>query len=354
MDRWRSFLKTLVITATALIAATYVAVAIIDPYDALGFSPSLARAPVADSQRYAFPALARSADFDSLVIGTSTMRHLPTAELNAALGGRFANLALDDGTAYEQLRLIELFARHHDAPRLLLIGLDVVWCEPAQPSTRTRRDFPEWLYDEVRWNDLRSLTSPTAIIDAWRQLRWLLGMGKLKRGLDGYAELSPPSAWNLARAQERIYGAEGPREPAPVGPAELPSAAEQARWTFPDLQQLMRALAALPQARKVLIFVPYHYFNLPVPGSRSMATWQACKDKVVSLAADLPNVDVLDFMIPSPITRDDANYWDVLHYRVETGIRLIGLIAEALRTGQERAEYFRYLLATGAGGVAAD
>ena len=37
--------------------------------------------------------------------------------------------------------------------------------------------------------------------------------------------------------------------------------------------------------------------------------------RVAELVAQEPHARLVDFMIPSPVTRDDANYWDPLHYR---------------------------------------
>jgi hypothetical protein len=127
-------------------------------------------------------------------------------------------------------------------------------------------------------------------------------------------------------------------------PPFVADAATLARWTFPDHALLAGMLQALPAAtRKVLVFVPYHQFHQPPPGAPRAAEFAECKRRVAAMAAAVPNAYVLDSMIPSPLTTRDENYWDGLHYRVETGTQLIALIGEAVSQHREVAGYLRYL-----------
>ncbi len=342
---WRRFWRDA--TAATLAAALFVAAAIVvvDPYDNIFFSPPLERAPVASNQRYSYPALARAPRFDSAVFGTSTVRLLRPGLLDRELGGRFANLAINSGTAYEQSRLLELFARSHGAIRTVIVGIDNVWCDiGAAPPRYTFREFPEWMYDENPWNDLLHLYNLKTLEVLGRQVAYLAGLRPPKYGRDGYAVFLPPdSRYDLARARRNLYGGDGtPRPPAPGGPP--PSAAERAAWTYPAHPTLAAMLRRLPAAtRKVLLFVPYHVTRQGAPGSRTFAQWQECKRRLVALASEVGNADVLDFMIPSEITRRDGNYWDGQHYRVAVADRLPALIAEGLRTRRGRADLFRYL-----------
>ena len=98
-----------------------------------------------------------------------------------------------------------------------------------------------------------------------------------------------------------------------------------------------------PETTKILVFMPYHEFHQPVPGSHQAAQWDECRRRLVALAADATNAHVLDFMIPSDITRDDRNYWDPLHYSVEVAGRLARLIGEGVKSRRSRPELYRYL-----------
>ncbi|GBE42607.1 MAG TPA: hypothetical protein ENH05_02105 [Rhizobiales bacterium] len=303
---------------------------IVDPYDSLPFSPPLERMPLAQNQRYSYPAIARNPVFDSIVIGTSTMRLLRPDALNEALDARFANLSMNSATAYEQARILEVFARRRPAPKYAIIGLDVVWCTigESQPKYTFRR-FPEWMYDANPWNDIPNLLEFKTFEVAGRQAGYLLGLRKARYGADGYANfLPPPSEYNLEKARKSIYRAAGPRRrDAPAAP---PPGIEKKRasWSFPSHALLEGVLNALPGAtRKILVFVPYHQFRQPPANTVEAARWRECKARITAMARRHANTTVLDFMIPSPITARDENYWDSLHTTNAIADRLVELIA---------------------------
>ena len=92
------------------------------------------------------------------------------------------------------------------------------------------------------------------------------------------------------------------------------------------------AEAELPaETQKILFFVPYHISAQPVPGSRGAAEWQECKARMVDLAAATENASVVDFMIDSPITAVDTNYWDQLHFTVDVSDQVAADLFAAAR-----------------------
>jgi hypothetical protein len=80
------------------------------------------------NDRFQFPAIVRTGNFDSGVFGTSSSKLLDPAWLERAFGGRFANLAFNDGRAWEEYQLALLFLRTVPRPGTLLFGIDWVWC----------------------------------------------------------------------------------------------------------------------------------------------------------------------------------------------------------------------------------
>ncbi|MHA1113406.1 MAG: hypothetical protein ACTSRY_02735 [Alphaproteobacteria bacterium] len=342
--RWRQALIASLGILFGVGGALYAAILIVDPYDTVWFSPPLARAPISTNQRFSFPALARKARFDSAIVGTSTTRMLEPARLDRLFGARFVNLSMNSGTAYEQMRLFELFARHHPRARTVIFGIDATFCQVGGTVERfTPRPFPAWMYDENRWNDLAYLFNFPTIEEAGKAFAYLVGWRPLKYGMDGYTDFLPsPAAYDLAKARRNIYGSETPRRRPPVRPAAAPGAAARAAWNFPALPYLARMLERTPaRALKVLMFVPYHRFRQAAPGSKSAAQWAECKRRVATMAG--ADAHILDFMIDSEITRVDSNYWDPLHYSAKVAARLAELIAEGVRTRQGVPDMFAYL-----------
>lgn len=330
---WRALL-TLVLVLAGLVW-------VVDPYRNIPFSPPLERAPAASNQRYAYPAIARSSAFDSVIVGTSTMRLVAPDWVNRAIGGQFANLSMNSATAYEQMKIAQVFARHHPAARTLIVGIDIVWCETGESVDKyTFRRFPEWMYDANPWNDLQHLLEFKTFEVLGRQAGYLLGLRQARYGQDGYRNFLPPaSAYDLEKARLNIYGPEG-RKTSSAG--NDPVRTDKITPKFPTHGYLKDLLAAFPQqTRKVLVLVPYHRHHQPAPGSERAMVWQACTDRIAAIAGQFKNAMLLDFMIDSPITRKDENYWDPLHYTNEVAEEFAGLIAMGMSGRQAPSGEYR-------------
>lgn len=327
---WKWLSWSVIWTAIVLLGAIW----LVDPYNNLPFSPPLKSAPMASNQRFSYPAIARNQMFDSVVVGTSTARLLRPEVLNEAFGVRFANLSMNSATAYEQSRILEVFARHRAAPKLIIVGLDIVWCEARLELEKyTFRKFPEWMYDDTPWNDVLHMLEFKTFEVLVRKLGYLLGLRSARYGHDGYRNFLPPvSKYDPEVARRKIYGAS---YPPPVKAAVTPSPAvgfKPDSWTYPGLALLETSLGALPaETRKILVFVPYHKHGQPAPHTRGGAQWGECKKRVANIAKRHSNSVVLDFMIPSAITSLDENYWDRLHYKASVADRLARLIAAGAR-----------------------
>ena len=318
-DPGRRFLRIFLAAFAAGLAVLYGFVAVIDPWDTLPLSPNLPRVPISTNARYTFPALARSARFDSVVLGTSSARLLQPVLLNPAFGARFANLSMNSATAYEQTRLLQVFLRAHPAPRAVIIGLDTEWCSD-RPQRYTTRSFPEWMYEPNLWPAYLHILSYYAVQEAANQFAVMVHLKRRRYGLDGYTSFVPDESQYDRARRDAAFTRWPPIDRTPAPP--------DAKMDFPAMTLLRQTLEALPAAtRKVLFFTPFHVDQQGAPGSGTAARWAACKREAASVAA-ATGAEALDFMIPSAITRDRDNYWDPVHYRVPIGARLARQLAE--------------------------
>ncbi len=322
-DPWRRFFLSLAGTAAGVTLFLFLFVALVDPFDMLPLSPPLDRVPIATNARFSFPGLARKEGWDSAVIGTSTSRLLRPAELDAAFDARFVNLAMNAATAYEQSRILEVFLRAHPAPKVVVIGLDDIWCLTRQFERYTPRPFPEWMYDANRWAGYGRLLNLYSVEQAFIQLATVLGLKPEVYGRDGYTRFVPDDRlYDRARVAAHLREAAGfmPHGEAEVPPERLP---------FPAIDLLRPTLERIPPGtRKILFFAPFNHVQRPDAGGL-LGEWNECKRRVAGIAAEVPNTVVVDFMIPSPITDNDDNYWDAVHYRVGIADRLVRDIARA-------------------------
>ena len=335
---WQHYVRTIAITFAGALATAFIFIVTMNPY---GNLPKLlfARHVIMDSdQRFQYPSIIRSGDFDSAVIGTSSSRLLAPHELEAVFGGRFANLGINDARAWEQTQVTNLFLRHVAKPRTIIFGLDWVWCFAAADTNRTRNnEFPEWLYDDNGWNDWNYVLNARAIEISFRKLGYHLGLGKPRFPADGYEIFVPPDdTYDAAKAAAKMWG--GPRRTiAPIEPAVTISDAERAAWRFPALAWLDELVGRIPHQTHILfIFVPAHISNLPVPGSKEAQRINVCKSRVAEIA-NRAGAPLVDFWLPSPITRADTNFWDPLHYRVPVASAIIAGLSAAAIDGSEDA-----------------
>lgn len=340
---WTKFLRWLLLTATGALGAVLLLVAAVDPYGNLGTGWHRDRVMLDVNQRFMYPQIARSHEFDAAIIGTSTSRLMPPAPFDAAFGARFAALAMNSATAWEQYRLADLFLEENPGARGLVIGLDVVWCDrDAQAGDTTKRGFPDWLYDDSRLDDFQYLLNMKAIEISGRYFGYLVGRETPRYGADGYGVFTPPEAeYDLERARGHIWGS-GARKIVPADPPVLPDAAERAAWQFPALAWIEELFDRLPpDAARVLAFVPVHVAKQPRPASREAAVEAECKARVADIARRTGAV-LVDYRFASPLTETDENFWDPLHVRLPIAERLARDIA-AMAQGGPAAEDARIL-----------
>ncbi len=306
--------------------------ALVDPYNALPVRWPMRERPIMDiNQRFMYPALARSGRFDSAVIGTSTSRLFDPENLDRAFDARFANLAMNAATAWEQSRMLDLFLRRVPKPKRLIIGIDNVWCDARADAERiTFRGFPEWMYGENPWAGYLYMLNPITVEIAGRLVANRLGLRRERIRNDGYEVFTPPDeVWTLERARFHLWGGREPRAPAPQVPPVVLAPAEAATERMPALPWLDEALArAAIGDRAIIAFMPHHVSVQPQLGSRGWARLDLCKGRVAAIAARHGAI-VLDFMIPGSVTTDDTLYWDPLHYKVSVARRLEGWLADA-------------------------
>jgi hypothetical protein len=147
---WKRFLRAFAITGVAALALVIVLVLLVDP---LGVSPVGLFEPKAGfalkDRRFLVQQLIRSGQFDSFLLGSSTIHSVDPNWAKAAFGGSFANLSIHGATPHELARVLEAVARSRPRLRTIVLGLDGGrWCGAKPPETyHPRAVFPESLYD---------------------------------------------------------------------------------------------------------------------------------------------------------------------------------------------------------------
>jgi len=341
---WGTFFRLFVSLLAALFIASYAFIVVVDPYDSIPFSPRWDRVPVDRDQPYFYPALARSARFDSAIIGTSTVRLLKPEDMNPKLNSRFVNLAMNASSIFEQETILDIFLRHHPEPKTVLFGIDHLYFEEEHFQVHLGDEslWPEWLYDENPYNNLPPFRSKT-LKHAWREFLTVTGIKTYKYGRDGYTDFTkPPDEYDLNRARVKIYGTIVPKPIRVIEPPVRMSPEAIRAMQFPSLGVLAQMLDKLPEETvKILFVTPFHHYAQPPAGSKEEIRWHEFLRRLTDVARNHPRTWLLNFNIVSPITTEDSHYWDSGHYTVVVANQLAALIEEGLRGGTGSDNYVR-------------
>jgi hypothetical protein len=337
-DEWRRFAMLFLGTFVGGILGAALFIVLLDPYDMVPFSLPIERPLVSGSQRFAYPQVMRSKRFDSIIVGSSTARLIDPEQLNGPFGARFANMAMNASSAWEQWTTFEYFRRNASAPKVLIVGIDDSWCDPNADRDRTRHGFPEWMYDDNRWNDYANMFNSGTLELAGRFVGYHLGLYRARSRYDGFEVFTPQeSDYDLTRARAGIWIGRTP-QPLPDVPPPLLSDEEKRALKFPALAWLDTMLGELPASSlKVLAFMPVHVAAQRWPGTREAAVEAECKARIAAIGR-ARSAKVIDWRIASPITTNDSNYWDGLHYRLPIAQRIARELIAATLNGTASTE----------------
>jgi hypothetical protein len=102
---------------------------------------------------------------------------------------------------------------------------------------------------------------------------------------------------------------------------------------FPALDWLDASLANLPESSlKILAFMPVHVAAQPRPGTHEGALEAECKARITDIARKR-GAKAIDWRVHSALTRNDANYWDPLRYRLPIAARIADELQKAVLEG---------------------
>jgi len=345
---WSKFLTTLIAVTIGTMGFLYLSIYLIDPYDMLMFSPETSRSLITYKRRLGNPGIARKAQFDSFIIGTSTVMLLKPQRLDHLLHAKIANLSVPAATPYEQMRMASLFMEYHDELNLVIVSIDLVWCtidgntryiDVHNDKEQEERRIQEWMYSSNFWQQLPPLNR-RIFKHTRKQLKAIFGSRTPKYNANGYGNFTEYYAKNYdqARIQKNLYGDSEPTLKMPLQPAIKVNKSKVKTWRFSDIEMLKKWLVSLPPStRKILLFPPYHHYKQAQIGSENEVRWNECKNRVTNISLTVPHVTVLDFMIRSPITIDDSNYFDSVHYTVEIANKIedtLGFVVMGQSTGE--------------------
>ena len=344
-DIWKRYFRTLMIALIGIFAGGYLFIIIADPYGVVPNSLSKNRGFATDP-RFFMPNLAKRTQFDSAIIGTSTIRLLNPEDLNPLFNGRFVNLGMNGAFLSEQKAILDIFLRYHRRPKAIVLGVDHLNFDKSTYHEKYLDQFPEhfpkWLYDEKRANDLPTYNWRT-MQHAIRQMRGITGLTQFKYRFDGYEDFTKRRPYDIDRARKIIYGSTTPKNKIAVNPPAQATPEQIEAFKFPALSHLEKMLKRLPASTlKIVIVPPFHIYHQATPGSMEAIQWDEFKRRVAAIVCRYQNIALIDFMIESPLTTKDENFLDQIHYRVPVAQEIARLMAVGAFSQTDEPHFYRY------------
>ena len=320
---WRGFVVRFLAAFIAVLALTLAVVVLIDPYDS-GRFPSLGISGVSDNnQRTAYVSLGRSSKFNAAIVSDSHGQLLDPDRLTQATGLSFVQLSIPGAWVPEQLAVMRWFIRHHDHIGALVLGADERWClENPQPW----RWFPFWLYGDSNLQYLANVLNSRSIGAAWRRVTYAMGLVQPShpRGYDDYEARRPAD-----------YTFEFPPVPPP---APAPPPIDLSARAFPAIDWLKAELDAAPAGTPFVVVFPPVYIALMPTNPYAVAELKECKARLARLAGGTPQGGFIDYLVDSPLARDQASFQDVDHYRAPVARQIEQEIARVLNRREAAAK----------------
>jgi hypothetical protein len=254
---------------------------------------------------------------------------------------------MNAASVFEQEAIFDVFLRNHPHPKTVIFGVDHVYFEKNNYAKFIGAvkpgHFPEWMYDENPFNDWLPYNWQTMKITL-KQFKCITGMRPFKYRVDGYEDFTKKMfSHDIDHIRKIIYGSKTPKEKKPLEPAVQATPELIKSFEFPAIKHLDRMLSRLPKTtRKIVIIPPVHVYHQPSPGSEDAVKLKEFKRRVADLVCRYQNAVFFDFMIESPITTRDENYFDNIHYTVGVANDIAQWIAQEAVSEADNPNFNRY------------
>lgn len=321
MHEYRQWARRFLLVAVGLLLLVALVNVVVDPLQQ--YRQASFYTPIYKSSRYLNPGLAKTHDYDTVVLGTSMIENCRPSYMDKVLGGHSIKLPLSAGTAYEEALTLQVVLRRPQVKRVI-IGVDLFSFkgEPTRlahgPGT-----LPLYLYDNNLLNDVQYLLS----LDTLDYYRYLLRNNLSKKKKKDPTNYDDYEYW----AKRATFGEETVWQQWQQG--QFNSDFKAAEFDFSVLKNSFDTnfLPLFQQAQQVtfeLFFPPYSplvWVDTANKGVLKEAL--AFKQYLVSAVQTLENVKVFDFQDVAEITHNLDNYKDVSHYHPEINDAIIDAIA---------------------------
>ena len=258
-------------------------------------------------QNYANAGVARSWEYDSVIIGSSMTENFIPSQLDSLMGGRFVKLPINAGSPYNHRQMMELaFGTHEVKTVLYCVDADAFSYFYRQPKT----EMPDYLYSESLLDDVSYWFNSSVLFRYVPQC--LSGWGKtdpdLRDTMYAWGDLYPYGA-KYALAGARITGEVYEQR-------KTPGRFVMSQQTLLNVENnIVPFLEAHPDTQFLFFFPPYSLVNwYRFYRQKNLDYHLSQLEAIAARLLTYPNVRVYDFRARTDWILNLDNYIDDHHY----------------------------------------
>ena len=322
----RAWTKLVFFLLLVFLFGTVALVAFVDPFQIYHAAAHFVPPCENGVQNYANAGVARSWDYDSVVIGSSMTENFVPSQLDALFGGRFVKLPINAGSPYNHRQMMELAFRTHEIKTVLCcVDADALTYFYTQPKT----EMPDYLYSESLADDVSYWFNVSVLFKYIP--RCLASWGRtdpdLRDKMYAWGDLYPYGA-EAALKGARIDGTVYPQK-------ECPAPFAMSQQTMLNVENnIVPFVEAHPETEFLFFFPPYalvSWYRFYRGGTLDYHLSQV--EAVAARLLAYPNVRVYDFRARTDWILNLDNYIDDHHY----GPWINAAMAEDMAAGRCRA-----------------
>jgi hypothetical protein len=237
--------------------------------------------------------------YDSLIFGSSRVSQVPVDVINRATGWRCYNMSFASGVVVECRDTMKLLIRRGVSIKNVIVGLDYFSFQSLPPANQVRTMmYPDSLWGAVKmYYTFLTLEPDTSIL---HEVRF--------DGTNAFYDITEGGGYDLIRKERDIR----------LHPEKHP-----ARFAQPIMVVCTRRLPeTMDEIRDIIELCAKNNITLKFFFNPGHASSYLCDDMefMNSVRKQLAAItDYWDFTRPGPVTMDNFNYSDIIHYRKNVG-----------------------------------
>ncbi len=310
------FLSVTLGLCATLLAAVAAFNAWVDPFQQYrAATPGTASYPRA-LQRYINPGLAKNADYNFVITGSSLMENFSLNDVNQRCGMKSINLATSAISAFEQRKILETALTHRNVKRVLMtLDYNSFAVAPDKSLPEITDALPLYLYDRNPFNDVRYVLSRDVTHRSFAKLR-------------GAHAGDGDQAWRWDH--ETTFG----RKKALTGidAANINKNFKQGQRNLTSMlasfdENMIGLIAANPNTEFNVVFPPYSIVVWADFEQRDQVNVSLeFKREVFQRLAHFPNARVFDMQWDARITHNLDLYTDIYHFHPSVNLQMLSLL----------------------------